>query len=73
MILIKAKNSIVNMDNCQGITRNENIIIFDLPEGMAYNMEYASEAEAVKAFNNLFKELAEIQGVDGAVLGGDFN
>lgn len=68
MIIVKAGNKIINLGNVQGIYHSENYIIFDLPEGQAYNVEYSSEEEAKAAFDKLFMDLAETPGVEGAIL-----
>ena len=72
MIVVKAGNKIINLGNVQGICYSGNYIIFDLPEGQAYNVEYNSEEEAKVAFDKLFMDLAETPGVEGAVLTGNF-
>lgn len=72
MIIVKANNSIINLEQCQGIELSKNYIVFHLPENQAFNEEYASDALAKDAFDKLFLELAETPGVEGAVLTGNF-
>lgn len=72
MILIKAKDNIINAGNVQGIVLIDNTIEFQLPEDKCYKAEYGSDALARAAFDKLFLDLAETQGIEGAVLSGDF-
>lgn len=72
MILVKAHNSIINLEQCQGIELAENCIVFHLPENQVFNEEYSTSEEAATAFHQLFVDLAETPGVEGAVLTGNF-
>lgn len=72
MILIKMKDTVINMDSIQGINRSDKNIEFYLPEDKCFRAHYSSEGEAKEAMEKLFQDLATTAGVDGSVLTGDY-
>lgn len=73
MYIVKVKDNLVNMAHVQAIELAENTIQLTLQDNEhCYKAEYGSDELAKTAFNKLFEDLAKAQGVEGAILSGNY-